>query len=191
MKKSALLLSAILFIVCCQLKAQNTEDANMKAWQAYMTPGDVHKMMAKDTGEWNEDITMWMSPGTPPLTYKASCVNTMILGGRYQKAVHTGNMMGMPFEGLGITGYDNAKKVFVTSWIDNFGTGLLYMEGIWDAVAKSITFTGKSVDPMTGKDTMMKQVLKFIDDKTQVLEMYMPAPDGKEFKTMEIKLTKK
>lgn len=39
----------------------------MKAWMTYMTPGDMHKMLAESEGEWNEDITMWMAPGAPPL----------------------------------------------------------------------------------------------------------------------------
>jgi hypothetical protein len=38
----------------------------MKAWQDYMTPGDMHKMIASSDGTWNEDITMWMAHGQPP-----------------------------------------------------------------------------------------------------------------------------
>ena len=35
-----------------QLFAQPNQDSAMKAWMSYMTPGDVHKMLAKDDGEW-------------------------------------------------------------------------------------------------------------------------------------------
>ena len=31
--------------------------------------------------------------------------------------------MGMPFNGLSLEGYDNAKKEFTSIWIDNMGTG--------------------------------------------------------------------
>ena len=71
---------------------------------------DVHKEMAKWDGEWNEEIHMWMAPGAPPQKMQATCVNKMILGGRYQESKHTGNFMGMPFEGISTTGYDNAEK---------------------------------------------------------------------------------
>jgi hypothetical protein len=37
----------------------------------------------------------------------------------------------------------------------------------------------------------LREVFKVIDDKTQMMEMYGPAPDGKEYKMMEIKLTRK
>ncbi len=64
------------------------------------------------------------------------------------------------------------------------------MQGPWDEATKSITFTGKEVDPMTGKEMDVRNVFKIIDDKNQMMEMYM-TKDGKEIKTMEITLTKK
>ena len=33
--------------------------AQMKAWTAYATPGNPHKMMADETGTWNCDMTFW------------------------------------------------------------------------------------------------------------------------------------
>jgi hypothetical protein len=156
----------------------------------YMTPGEIHKMMAKSVGAWSGNVTMWMQPGAPPVNTAAETNNEMILGGRYLQGKNTGNFMGMPFEGISITGYDNAKKVFVNSWIDNMGTGMMYLEGTWNDKDKSINFTGKMVDPTTGKDTPVREVLKFVDDNTQVMEMYTTV-NGKEFKNMEIKFIRK
>ena len=51
----------------------------MKAWMDYMTPSDVHIMLAKSDGEWNEEINMWMAPGAPVQSMQAACVNKMIL----------------------------------------------------------------------------------------------------------------
>lgn len=182
-------LVAVMLLFTVTFRAQAQDDAAMKAWQAYMTPGDVHKMIAQSDGNWDEDITMWMAPGAPPTKSKSSCVNTMIMGGRYQQSVHKGNMMGMPFEGMGLLAYDNAKKTFGSSWIDNFGTGLMYMDGVWDQASRSIIFKGKCVDPSTGKDMGIRQVMKFIDDHHMLVEMYS-VNDGKEMKTMEIKLSR-
>ncbi|MNQ88055.1 hypothetical protein D3C85_1033040 [compost metagenome] len=112
------------------------------------------------------------------------------MGGRYQKCLFNGTMIGMPFEGMSIMGYDNSKKAFVSSWVDNMGTGIMHMEGIWDDAAKSINFKGTCVDPMTGKDTNIRQVMKFMDEDSQLLEMYCTM-DGKEVKNMEIKYTRK
>lgn len=165
----------------------------MKNWQAYMTPGDVHKMMASWDGTWDVESTSWMAPGAPPTVSKGTSVNKMAMGGRYQISNHKGMMMGMPFEGMSMTGYDNTKKLFVSTWIDNMGTGIMKMEGPWDAATKSMNLKGKCVDPMMGdgKEMELREVFKIVDDKTQMMEMYGPSPDGKEFKMMELKFTKK
>jgi hypothetical protein len=191
MKRIAIFSITIFFIAFSnQVFSQTNQDSVMKLWMNYMTPSDVHKMLAKDDGQWNEEITLWTTPGAPPTKSTATLINKMILGGRYQESKHTGNVMGMPFEGYGLVGYDNAKKVFVSSWIDNMGTGIMVLEGKWDDKTKTIHFTGKSTDPMTGKDVPVREVFTWIDNNTQKMEMFM-TQDSKEFKSMEIKLTRK
>src|SRR5690242_18737628 len=106
--------------------------AMKKAMEDYGTPGEMHKMLASANGDWNEELSMWIAPGAPPQTMKATCSNKMILGGRYQQSVNKGNYNGMPFEGIATIGYDNSKKVFVSSWIDNMGSGIMHMEGPYD-----------------------------------------------------------
>jgi len=172
-----------------QSNGQNQDD--IKKWMDHMTPSDVHKMLAKWDGEWVEDIQLWMAPGTPPQTMQASCVNKMVLGGRYQESKTTGNFNGMPFEGVSTLGWDNTRKVLVNSWVDNMGTGMIYMEGKWNEATKTAEFKGKSTDPMSGKSVDIRQVFKIVDDNTQVVEQFTTTPDGKEFKSMEIKFTRK
>lgn len=164
-----------------------------KNWIAYGTPGEMHQLMAGWDGTWEGNTTIWHAPGTPPQTSKSKAVNKMIMGGRYQQSIHTGDMMGMPFEGISTTAYDNAKKTFITTWIDNVGTGIMTTEGTWDAATKTLNQSGKCVDPSAGnaKEMAIRQVTKIIDDKNHVFEMYGPGPDGKEYKMMEIKMTRK
>ena len=191
MKRITLALCAIMLLCfSTEVLAQTDQDAAMKAWQAYMTPGDIHKMIAKDDGEWNEEITLWMVPGSPPTKSTATAVNKMIMGGRYQESKHVGNFMGMPFEGYSLLGYDNAKKIFQSLWVDNMGTGIMIMEGKWDDKTKTIHFTGSTTDPQTGKDLAIREVFTFIDNNKQKMEMFTTM-DGKEFKSMEILLTRK
>lgn len=64
------------------------------------------------------------------------------------------------------------------------------MEGVWDAQSKTANFTGVSYDPMSGKDMKVRQVFKWIDDNTQMMEMFSEQ-NGKEVKTMEIRLKRK
>jgi hypothetical protein len=163
---------------------------SQKNMMDYMTPGDVHAMLAKSNGTWNVETSMFMAPGAPPETSKGKAVNKMILGGRYQVTEFKGTMMGQPFEGISTLGYDKHKNVFENTWVDNMGTGITKMTGPWDEATKSITFTGKMMDPMTKYEMDVKQVFKIVDDNTQQLEMFTIAPDKSEVKFMEIKYTR-
>jgi len=163
-----------------------------KAWMDYATPGEMQKMLAKSDGNWVGETTMWMEKGSQPMMSKSEATNKMVFDGRYQMSTHKGDMMGMPFEGISIVGYDNSKKKFVSSWIDNMGTGIMNMEGVWNASTKSIEFKGKMTDPSRpGKDCNVREVFTFVDDNTQKMEMFGPDhKTGKEFKTMEINYTR-
>jgi hypothetical protein len=167
----------------------NQAQAQQKAWMDYSTPGPMQKMLASQNGNWHESLVFWMAPGAPETKAESDCNNHMILGDRYQESTHRGMMMNMPFEGRSIIGYDNAKKMFQSSWIDNMGTGILFCEGAYDEATKSVTFRGTSVDPSTGKTERVRQIMTFIDDRNQTMEMYM-TKDGKEYKSMFIKFTK-
>lgn len=162
-----------------------------KNWESYMTPGEAHQRMASWSGTWNGEVTMWMAPDAPPSKSTATAVNKMILGGRYQQTTIKSSFNGQPFEGLSTLAYDNEKKMYISTWIDNMGTGLMLSQGPWDAASKSITFTGRMVDPTTRKEVEFREIFKPIDHNYQVTEMYATGPDGKEFKTMEIRYTRK
>ena len=164
------------------------QDDMMKAWQTYMTPTDVHKMIAQSDGVWTGEVSHWMTPDAAATTSECHCTNRMVMGGRYQVSDYTGDFMGSPFEGMGTLAFDNAKKVFISTWIDNMGTGVMVLQGPWDEKTRSISLKGTMVDPMTGKDTKAEEKFTIVDDNTQVMEMFAPRPDGKGmFKTMSIK----
>lgn len=166
--------------------------AMMKAWEAYATPGEAHKMLAMDDGNWEEDVTMWMQPNDPkPLKTKFTATSKMVLGGRYQEMVHKGDMMGQPFEGHGTVAYNNASKKIESTWIDNMGTGMMYMSGTYDGTAKTMELKGEMTDPMTGKTKPCRETFTIIDDNTRKMEMYDVTPDGKEYKSMEITMKRK
>jgi hypothetical protein len=180
-----------LFLISATLISLSSfaQSGDEKAWMDFMTPGQQHKMLAKDDGKWNEEITFYMAPGAPPTIAKATCVNEMILGGRYQKSTHTGEMMGMPFEGIGTIGYDNGRKIWFSTWIDNMGTGMMYAEGKYDDTKKMVEFKGTSTDPATGKAMKYRQTFRAIDNDHQEMELFM-IDNGKEFKSMVIKLAR-
>lgn len=186
--KKMILLVAVAFCGSTALYAQT--EAEMQAWQNFMTPGAMHKLLAQYAGSWDEEVTHWMQPGADPMKSSLLCESKMLLDGRYLETRHTGSFFGMPFVGISLVAYDNAKKIFVSTWIDNMGTGVAVLEGTWNEKTKSLEFIGKSTDPMTGKDVAMREVIRMPDDKTQIVEMYT-VYNNVEFKNMEIRLTRK
>ena len=199
MKTKHTLIFGSLLVLSCSLFAQEAVKKDVarpeptndeKAWMAYMTPGPMQKMLASASGDWMEELTFWQAPGAPATKAEAKCNNSMILGDRYQVSVSAGMMMGMPFEGRSTVAYDNARKIFQSTWIDNMGTGIVYMEGPYDSATRTVSMKGKMIDPMSGKVENARQTMKFIDEKHQEMEMYV-TKDGKEFKNMEIKFTKR
>lgn len=162
-----------------------------KAWQDFMTPGDMHKWMANTNGTWEAEVSQWMDPSAPPTKAKAINVQNSTLGGRYVIGKFTSTMMGQPFEGMSTMGYDNAKKMFTSTWMDNMGTGIVHMSGTYDEATKTLNLKGHQTDPMTGKDSEMREEMKMIDDNTYTMTMYGAGMDGKEMKFMEGTFKKK
>lgn len=187
MKQIALLFVVFLATIFTS-SAQSADE--QKAWMEYSTPGVVQKMMTEYDGEWATDIKMWMPGDTTATKSNGACTNEMILGGRYQQSSFKGNFMGMPFEGKSLLAYDNKRKVFQSTWIDNMGTGIMVMEGTWDKASRTIHFTGKETDPMTGNMIPVREDWQIIDKDSQLMTMWMTI-NGKEMKSMEMTLKRK
>ena len=177
----------ILSVGLAPLCAQEQPDPEMmKKWQEAMTPGENHKHLKWKEGKWDLTVKMWMTPNAPPTESPAKSEMKMLLDGRYLADHTEGTFQEMPFKGMGITGYDNIQKKFVTVWIDNFGTGFMQGEGQFDETKKEFRFKSTSPDPMTGKIKNFRSVEKIINEDSFVMSMYTDGPDGTEFKNMEI-----
>jgi hypothetical protein len=178
-------------------KAGNPSEADMMAMMMELSkPGENHKLLERGVGHWTYAVTMWMNPdpNAPPTKSTGTTVTKAVMGGRYFSSEHTGKMqmpgpdgkmVDMEFKGTATDGYDNVKKKFVSSWIDNMGTGIVISEGTYDAATKTFTYHAET-EMMPGMKTKVRQVVKIIDNDHHVLEFYEDR-GGTEVKTMEIK----
>ncbi len=167
------------------------QKAEMDAMMKAMAPGENHTLLASVAGDWTFTHTMWMDPAAPPATSTGTASYTTIMGGRYVQGTYRGMMMGMPFEGVGVTGYDNISKQFVSSWYDNFGTGIMMLTGTYDAATRTFTYSSDVDDPMKpGTKVKVREVIRLVDPTRHVMEWYETRA-GKESKTMEIVYTRK
>ncbi len=182
MKRIILTICTILLLTTINnVNGQTAEE--MKAWQDFMTPGAMHQWLAKFNGTWDVEITSYMDPANPSKS-TGTAVYTSIMNGLYQVGDMTSTMMGMPFQGHSVSGYDNGKKLFVSTWVDNFGSGIILMTGTYDEATKTLNLKGTQTDPLTGKDSWIREEMKIVNDDTYNLLMYGPGPDGKEMMFM-------
>lgn len=168
------------------------QKAMMDAMMRAGTPGDAHKKLDGMAGTWDAKVKMWMEPGAQPMESSGKAVNEWVLSGRWLQQKFDGSMMGMPFSGIGYTGYDNIRKTYVGTWMDSMSTGVMSSSGTGgDASGKTWTFTATSLDPMSGEPVSCDEKITWVDKDKHVFEMNCPDMDGNMYKMMEITYTRK
>lgn len=165
----------------------------MKQWKEYATPGAAHKIFGDAIGNWTYTSKYWEAANAKPEETTGTSKITTILGGRFMQNDVKGKAMGMPFEGMGLTGYDNLKQKYETVWLDTMGTGMMHGTATYDPATKTLTDVGTYSHPtMANKTLDYRSEWKMIDKNNMSYMMYGPGLDGsKEFKQMEMMLKRK
>jgi hypothetical protein len=193
--RSAGLLAAGLMIAAighaADAKKPPTLDPAQQAMMAEMAragaPGPAHEKLRPMEGRWKVVSKSWFAPGEP-MVNEGTCENRLVLGGRFLEQRLKATMMGQPFEGIGLTGYDNRKGVYTFVWIDNFGTATMTGEGAMDDSAHELTMKGVADGP-DGKPAEFRMVTRIVDPNRHVFSMYQ-TQEGKETLAMETTYTR-
>ncbi len=167
------------------------EKAAMEMMMKLATPSEAHKKLEALVGTWSVKNTLWMDPSKEPTVSEGISEHKWVLGGRFIEERFEGKFMGMPFSGLGYTGYDNYKKKYVGTWMDTMGTAVMNTTGSFDAKGKVLRSTARMDDFTTGKAVTIRENLTFVSNDEVRMEMFGPGPDGKEYRMMEILYTRK
>ena len=166
------------------------QKAEMEAYMKAGTPGAPHQMLAATAGTYDLKIKSWHEPGGPAMEDTGTATRTMMLDGRVLVEEVKSSMMGMPFTGHAMTGYDNVSAKYWSTWTDSMSTGVMVSEGTCDA-QKVCSFTGSWNDPIKKGPVTARMTSRWTNPTTEIFEMYGPGKDGKEMKMMEITYTKK
>lgn len=173
------------------LERPGKTNADMQAMQQKMEaagkPGPAHKAFEPLVGEWQAEVKFWMDPDGAPQITKGTAKAHLIFGGRFLDEEFHGEMMGKPFVGRTLLGFDNVKQTFNSVWISDSQTATFTSEGKGENGNKVITLQGKSSCPGSErKDVPVKSVLRVLDQNKHVFEMFN---DG--VKSLEITYTRK
>lgn len=166
------------------------DEEMMAKWKEYSTPNENHQVLEPLVGNWEYSLKMWMAPDAPADESAGTSESKWILDGRFIEEITQGTWMGQPFNGQQVIGFDNAQKQYMSTWIDNMGTGMMSGAGTFDPATKTLTQTGSFMCPFKGK-MPLRWVTKIIDNDNHVFEAYTNDDSGKEFKHMEIIYKKK
>lgn len=157
----------------------------MKVMMAHAEVGPKHKELAKSAGTWDAEVESYYEGQVDKS--KGTVKRSMILGGRFLQEEFKGSMMGQPFEGLMLLGYDNTLKKSTGIWIDSMSTSVAALKET-EASGKLSKMTGTMTCPIEKKEITFRTVTKEIDDDHQVFEMYM-TPPGKSKEELGMKIT--
>ncbi|HKR53621.1 MAG TPA: DUF1579 family protein [Chthoniobacterales bacterium] len=156
-----------------------------------------HKLLADLAGTWSYTVKM-MAPGETQSTSTGTLTRKPVMNGRFFVGEYSGTMK-MPgadgkmkdftFKGMSLEGYDNVKQKFVSSWVDNMGTGIMDSEGSYDPATKTFTYNGE-VEPVPGMKMPVREVIKVTDKNHHTFEWYENR-GGQDVKTLEIDYTRK
>jgi hypothetical protein len=162
----------------------------MEIYRKVGTPGAPHKLLARLEGSWITRTRGWMEPDKPPMESTGTCEQKLILDGHYLRQEYEGDMMGVPFSGINILGYNNHTKKYESVWIDSMSTAIFYFVGTASKDGRTITQECSYDDPVRGP-SVWRSVTKIKDDNTQEFEMFIKPKRGKEEKMMEMTVTRK
>ncbi len=158
-----------------------------KMWAEYATPGPEHEHFKKMVGNWKAVAKDFMTDPQNPTVTEGTAKFDLVLGGRFLRQEYHSQFQGMPFEGVGINGFDKSTKKYVGTWIDSMGTGIMNTVGEFDAATGTMTETAEMSSPMG--IMKVKMVTQHTSDDKAVFTMYMTGPEG-EMKSMEITYTR-
>ncbi|MBI1901152.1 MAG: DUF1579 domain-containing protein [Planctomycetia bacterium] len=146
-------------------------------------PTEDHKRLEPLVGKW--DLACKFYEGDQATESKGSASFRFVLGKRFLIEESKTTAGGQAFEWIGTHGYDTGKKKYVSSWIDNGGTGIDVMEGTWDDATKKLTYTGELDEPEANAKYKVRWAIEIAGQDKFNVEMYL-IDGGKDVKVLSI-----
>lgn len=119
-------------------------------------PAPLAALLA-DVGTWDADWKMEM-PGAPAMSSKCREVVTAICSGKWTWTDFRGEVMGAPFEGHALTGFDAKSNKIVSFWMDSMNGACMRTDGTHDAKKGAFTMRGTCYDEQGKRGPVISSV---------------------------------
>lgn len=157
-----------------------------QAWHEASKPGPGHKVIGQFAGTWKATVKTWFGPENEPQISEGRAKHDLIFDGRFLKEDFKSLSKSMPFQGMGVVGYDNITNEYTSVWIDTMTTSTSGSVGTYDPATKTISWSGQMPDPVSKKMLPVRSTSRFIDNDNYVYEMYDVLSDGSLKKSLEV-----
>lgn len=144
-------------------------------------PTAEHKKLKELVGTWKVACKFYMEPGQPPMETEAK--ETVEMNGEFWAICKfESNMMGMPFTGRSVMGFEPDTGKYVSTWIDSMSPSLCVFRG--SQKGDTLTMEGEFFSCMTNSVLKHRITEKQVGKNERVFEMFATMPDGNEIKMM-------
>ena len=171
------------------------------SWLDKGKPGPEHLVLDQLVGSWTVETKTLINPDEQPTVTKGEATVRWVLGKRFllelQKSkVPMPNSKGefqiVPFEGVGLTGFDRHRNLYVASWADTMGTNMMNFSGTASPKNKNLLrMFGELDEPLLGvvaRNVRYEIVIESEDKHTFTIYDLAVADDHK---VVEITYTRK
>ena len=169
-------------------KTDPAQQAMLAEMAKLAAPTARHSALRVMEGTWKTVTKAWYGPGEPTVS-EGTSENRLVMGGRYLEQRMKGTLMGQPFEGYGLTGYDNRKNEYVVMWADNASTWITHGAGQMDDAGKQLVMKASDLG-QDGKPVEYRMVTRLLDANKHVFSM-TAISGAQEQVVMEITYTRK
>jgi hypothetical protein len=160
-------------------------------------PNEHHAQLKLMEGDWDAAGWVQFDPTQAKVQTKGSSTFTILHGGRFCRQDFKSDMMG-GMTGTGIFGYDNAKNVHTSYWVDSMTTEGMLATGKCENGCKKVVMEAKyEIMPGAPKWTWRQETT--LDKDTMTFKAWniapadAPLPEGmaREHQAMELTYTRK
>lgn len=185
-------LAALALLSACAAAPGLTREEIMRRSTTAAEPGEMHARLMADVGSWTGTSRSWPSPGAEPMDVPTELTTRPILGGRFIETVLDAEIPGLGhYDGMLVTGYDNAAGEFQSIWIDSVGTTMMTGSGELSDDGRSIGIEFTYFCPVRMRPTRMRQVITQDSDNQRTHRMWgLDIATDREYLMMEAVYTR-
>jgi hypothetical protein len=188
---STLLVGCALRSKAADVDGVDAASISEREWMALSKPGPSHRLLELFVGTWDAKISFRSGPGAKAEISRGMSTVSWILGERFIKEDFDGEALGERFQGMSITGYDNAARRFTNVWIDSLNTALATSYGKYLSEENRFDFVGEVYDPLRGGMKSTRSTMRVVSRNKYEFVMYDSSPKGIEYSALEIEYNRR